>query len=361
MADQFDLTGYLAKGIEQLIADIMRSTLSNPREAAFFVRYRGENARNEKLRQSYEAKGRPIPPFLIASITSDCNLHCTGCYARANGLCQDAPKPQLGALKWRQIFRQAADIGVSFVLLAGGEPLLRRDVIETAAEIKSIIFPIFTNGTMLNDAYLDLFDKHRNLVPILSMEGSASRTDERRGAGTSAGLDSAMAKFKKRGILFGASLTVTTANVGELTGKPFLDSIQRQGCRLAFYVSYVPVQSDTQALAPDEHARIELERKLDSLRALYPSMIFLSFPGDERNLGGCLAAGRGFFHINAKGDAEACPFSPYSDRSLVTHSLLDVLASPFFARLKEDRLVGGEHDGACVLFEHEEQVKRLLL
>lgn len=42
-------------------------------------------------------------------------------------------------------------------------------------------------------------------------------------------------------------------------------------------------------------------------------MVFLSFSGDEKYVGGCLAAGRGFFHINANGEVEPCPFSPYSD------------------------------------------------
>ena len=77
-------------------------------------------------------------------------------------------------------------------------------------------------------------------------------------------------------------------------------------------------------------------------------------------MGGCLAAGRGFFHINPYGEAEACPFSPYSDRSLTDTSMLEVLQSPFFRKLQEDRLVGGEHTGGCALFEHEAEVREIL-
>ena len=89
-------------------------------------------------------------------------------------------------------------------------------------------------------------------------------------------------------------------------------------------------------------------------------MMFLSFPGDEKFMGGCLAAGRGFFHINPQGEAEACPFSPYSDRNLKEHSLLEVLRSPFFAKLREAELVGGEHTGGCALFERDDEVRKLL-
>ncbi len=360
MANQ-DLFAYLSKSIDQLIADVLKASLKNPKESAFFIKYRGENARNEKTRQTYENKGVHIPPFLISSITTDCNLFCKGCYARANGLCAQAPKAEpLSVHEWRNIFAQASLLGVSFMLLAGGEPLLRRDVIASAGNVGSILFPVFTNGTLLDDAYLDLFDKNRNLIPILSIEGDGEKTDERRGAGTFATVFAAMQKLNKRGILFGTSLTVTSQNVSELTSRTFLDSLVSCGSKLAFYISFVPVEKGTEHLAQTELQRMQLEQTLAALRISYPKLIFLSFPGDEKMAGGCLAAGRGFFHINAQGDAEACPFAPYSDRSLKTHSLLDVLKSPFFKKLKDAELVGGEHDGGCTLFEHEEQVKELL-
>ncbi len=360
MAD-LDLFAYLSKSIEQLIADVLKSSLKNPKESAFFIKYRGENSRNEKTRQSYENKGVHIPPFLIASITSDCNLFCKGCYARANGQCSETQKAELlNVFEWKNIFAQASLLGVSFILLAGGEPLIRRDVIASAANVGSILFPVFTNGTMIDEYYLDLFDKHRNLIPILSIEGSGEKTDERRGIGTFAAVFSAMQKFKNRGILFGTSLTVTSENVCDLTSRAFLDALIGYGSKLAFYISYVPVEKGTEHLAQTEEQRQELEQTLAKLRTEIPQLIFLSFPGDEKMAGGCLAAGRGFFHINPQGDAEACPFAPYSDRSLKKHTLLQVLQSPFFQKLKDAELVGGEHDGGCTLFEHQEEVKKIL-
>lgn len=68
----------------------------------------------------------------------------------------------------------------------------------------------------------------------------------------------------------------------------------------------------------------------------------------------------GSFYINPNGSAEACPFSPYSDRSLKDHSILEVLSSPFFKQLQEQELVGGEHNGGCALFQQENLVKSLL-
>lgn len=68
-------------------------------------------------------------------ITSKCNLHCEGCYSRCNHATVDSePVMQLTGEEWNRVFDEASDIGVSFILLAGGEPLLRRDVIEAAKQ-----------------------------------------------------------------------------------------------------------------------------------------------------------------------------------------------------------------------------------
>ncbi|MDR0843598.1 MAG: hypothetical protein LBN71_00105, partial [Tannerella sp.] len=100
---------------------------------------------------------------------------------------------------------------------------------------------------------------------------------------------------------------------------------------------------------------------LEVIKLGYRKMIFFSFPGDEESMGGCLAAGRGFFHINPEGKAEPCPFSPYSDRNVADGGLREALKSPLFMKLRNSGLVGGEHTGGCVLFENEDKVKELLL
>ncbi|MBQ8537860.1 MAG: radical SAM protein, partial [Clostridia bacterium] len=103
-----------------------------------------------------------------------------------------------------------------------------------------------------------------------------------------------------------------------------------------------------------------LKARLSALRAAYEDMLFVSFPGDEKSSGGCLAAGRGFFHINSHGGAEPCPFSPYSDVSVKDTSLREALHSPLFTALRQGNLLTEDHSGGCVLFEKEEQVKTLL-
>jgi MoaA/NifB/PqqE/SkfB family radical SAM enzyme len=103
-----------------------------------------------------------------------------------------------------------------------------------------------------------------------------------------------------------------------------------------------------------------MKNKLQKIRENYPDIIFISFPGDEKTSGGCLAAGRGFFHINSHGGAEPCPFSPYSDINVKNTSLKEAIHSKLFQKLQNQSILMEEHSGGCVLFEKKEQVEALL-
>ena len=101
MAANFDLTAYLNQGADQLVQDILKTTLRNPKETVFLHRYHAAQRGMEKHRMALEAEGRHIPMFLIASITNACNLFCKGCYARACGQCgQTCTEPLLDEKHW---------------------------------------------------------------------------------------------------------------------------------------------------------------------------------------------------------------------------------------------------------------------
>ncbi len=359
-----DLNDFMNKGIKNIADTAARFYLGNRRGQGFMLHTASALSKSAKIRAKHERSGTHIPPFLIASIATECNLRCAGCYARANGRCDDTqPKEQLSTEDWQRIFKEASDIGISFILIAGGEPLLRRDVIEAAAKFDNILFPVFTNGTMLSGDYLNLFDQHRNLIPVLSIEGDAEKTDARRGSGVSKQVEEAIRRLKEAGILFGTSITVTTENQTDVTEPSFVGTLRDSGCGLVFYVEYVPVEKGTKHLILDEKDLHTLGIRLDSLRSdkKNKGMILLSFPGDEEKMGGCLAAGRGFFHISATGGAEPCPFSPYSVMNLKEQSLFTVLQSSFFAKVREISMADAVgHKGGCTLFQYETEVAHAL-
>ena len=360
-ATTWDLEEYLAASVEKIIRDMVKAAAFHPSEAQFMAKFALAGRRAARRRQAAAQRGEHVPPFLIASITSLCNLHCAGCYARSLEICADGtPVEQMTAEEWEAVFAEARDLGVGFILLAGGEPMVRWDVIQAAARYPEILFPVFTNGTMLSDAALDYMERHRNLLPVLSVEGGEERTDRRRGAGVYDRIRRGIRGMQSRRIAFAASVTVTRENLTEVLSDDFLSQLAKDGCKGVVYVEYVPTHPGTEVLAPDDKDRERMARRLDRLRAEGNDMVLISFPGDEKSSGGCLAAGRGFFHINSHGGAEPCPFSPYSDVSVRSSSLREAMDSTLFRGLRSGDFLLEDHTGGCVLYEKRAQVEALL-
>ncbi|MDR1643099.1 MAG: radical SAM protein [Clostridiales bacterium] len=384
----FQLEQYLSDSMAGLVKSVFLATRQNPKASAFFAKYAFASKKAERIRSDLLKNGEHIPLFLIASITSSCNLLCRGCYDRVRAypkIISEAPEKsgvaasarifpvpfrnlgyapntarvchnEMTLADWCRIFCEAETAGVSAILLAGGEPLMRFDVVEEAAKHPAILFPVFTNGTLFNEKHCALFESFRNLVPIISIEGDSNQTDDRRGKGVYEKTKEAMGALAKDGLLFGVSITVTNENLASVTDQNFVGELKASGCRAIIFVEYVPIEES--GLALDDSARLLLDERVGDLRK-QEDMIIISFPGDEKESGGCLAAGRGFFHINAAGGAEPCPFSPYSDTSLKSSSLREALRSPLFTRLREDGYLSKEHSGGCVLFGQEPEVKSL--
>lgn len=354
----------MSEAICRIMVKAYSNVLRNPLEAKTVWRLQQAFIKSERRRASVkEEEGVDVPPFLICSIATSCNLHCKGCYARANGIAADSAADQKQSLspdQWKTVFEEAASLGINFALLAGGEPMMRKDILERVAEVEDMVFPIFTNGTLIGPSYISFLKKHLNMIPVISIEGMEHSTDERRGKGMYKRAMQSVDMLHKEDLFFGTSIMVTTENFDLVTSDAFVDNLRMLGCKLIIYVEYVPTDPGTEhlALSEEDLKKMETVQELQSVR--YKDLIIISFPGDEKLLGGCLAAGRGFFHIGPDGSAEPCPFSPFSDSNVLDLGIKGALASPLFRKLREARLVGGEHTGGCTLFEHREEVEAML-
>ena len=249
---------------------------------------------------------------MILSVTRRCNLRCAGCFVEAQGR---PAGDELSMAEIRMVLYDARDLGVSMVALAGGEPLTRPEILDVAAEFPELIFPLVTNGSLLDDAMLAKLQTLRNVIPVISLEGLEFETDGRRGNGVYQRALDAMVRMQERRMFFGTSLMVTRRNFGLVTGRRFVRDLVDRGAKLFFYVDYVPIKEGTEHLIPSSTQRGLEPFTMMQLRSEFRAL-FVASAATEAAFGGCMAAGEGFVHVSAEGDLEPCPFSPFSDTNL---------------------------------------------
>lgn len=356
MVRQVSAASRLNGGLRIFFAEFVRVSLRRPSQAAFFARtvlWQGRAAR----RRAREARGGlHVPPIAIFSITNRCNLRCKGCYAQA--IRGDAPD-ELTTERMRGIIAEADELGISFFVIAGGEPLTRPEIIDIAGDYPHIIFLLATNGLLLGPDLIQRLATLRNVVPVLSIEGNQAETDGRRGKGVHERLQEKMEELRSAGIFFSLSLTVTRTNYGTVTDGDFLQHAVDAGCKLFLLLEYTPIREGTDDWVITDAQREEMKALVASFRARFPA-VFIAVPWDEEAQGGCLAAGRGFVHISASGDLEPCPFAPYSDTNLLRTPLREALGSRFLGLMRQNHDMFAETEGGCALWKNRDAVRALL-
>ncbi|OGS22422.1 MAG: hypothetical protein A2252_08970 [Elusimicrobia bacterium RIFOXYA2_FULL_39_19] len=338
-----------------LFKNALSLSLTNPGQLLFFIKTLFSQLKAAGCRAKNEKQGLHVPPFMIFSVTNQCNLNCHGCYSKQHHKQNDA---ELSAEKIRAILTEASRLGISIALLAGGEPLLKEGLLETTAQFPEIIFALFTNGLKINNETIKEFRKQKNLIPIISLEGEEPFTDSRRGTGAYEKLQGTLKKLKKHKVFFGISLTVTSENFTHIFDGDFIKETITAGSRLFFFIEYIPVKENTQRLIVSEIQKKQIGQYVETFRKKYPAL-FIAFPSGEEDYGGCLAAGRGFIHISPAGKLEPCPFSPYSDTDLNRVSLKEALKSKLLKTIRDNHQNLKETKGGCALWENRQWVESL--
>jgi MoaA/NifB/PqqE/SkfB family radical SAM enzyme len=337
-----------------MILRIVRYTLTQPITSFNQAKMAIYQYHFSRIRKNKSNADISIPPFMIYSITKSCNLNCKGCYAKVN---QTLMGEELNMDEVKSIFRQCQQLGIGIIMLAGGEPFTKMDVINLCKSFPKLLFPIFTNGLLLSSDIIR--NLSHNVIPVLSIEGNQQQTDSRRGDDVYQSIKSRFKQLHMSKRFWGVSITVTSQNLKEVLSDDFILKLIRHGCKLFFFVEYVPVIENTDHLILSAEDKESLVMRTDIFSEKYSSL-FIAFPGDEEKWGGCLAAGRGFVHIQADGSMEPCPFAPYSDVSLKDVTLEKALASSFLAKIKKKHHLLHETKGGCALWENRELVKQIL-
>ena len=311
------------------------------------------------IRENREKYNCNIPWLILFDPTNACNMHCEGCWSGTYG-----HKSNLSYEMMDKIVTQGKELGVHLYLMTGGEPMVRKkDILKLAEKHNDCVFALFTNSTLIDDAFCQEVVRLGNLLFLLSIEGTPETNDARRGDGHYAAVMNAMDLFRKYGIVFGTSICYTSANIEAVTDLDFIRFISEKGARFGFFFHYMPVGSNAvPALMPTVEQRKAIIERIRYIRSeecdigFYP----MDFQNDGEYVGGCIAGGRNYFHINANGDAEPCVFIHFSDSNIKDKSILEMLQSPLFMAYHEGQPFNRNHLRPCPMLENPQLLRKMV-
>jgi MoaA/NifB/PqqE/SkfB family radical SAM enzyme len=307
-------------------------------------------------REAFAAETGFRPPLtMLISPTMRCNLRCEGCYAGEYSQRDDLPYDVLD-----RVLSEAEALGIFFVTVLGGEPFVRDDLWDLYAKHRDVYFQVYTNGTLLDQAAVDRLAALGNVAPMISLEGMEAETDARRGKGTYQALMAAMDRLHAAGVLFGFSSMVTRDNVDTIVGDEFNDLLIAKGAFIGWHFLYMPVGRDPDLdLMPTAAQRDQLrQRGAARLRATKPIFV-IDFWNDAPYVGGCIAAGREYLHINSQGGVEPCIFTHFAVDNVKDKSLADCLRSPFFLAIRRRQPYSDNLLRPCMLIDHPEVFREI--
>lgn len=301
--------------------------------------------RKEAAAQEY---GCNIPWAILLDPTSACNLHCTGCWAAEYG-----NKLNMDFDTLDSIVRQGKQLGTYMYIFSGGEPLVRRDdIIRLCETHRDCAFLAFTNATLIDEAFADEMLRVGNFVPAISVEGFEAETDFRRGKGTYAAVCRAMELLRRKHLPFGASCCYTSQNAEVIGSEAYFDDLIDKGALFAWIFTYMPVgagaPTDLMATAAQRRFMYEQVRKFRGTKPIFT----MDFWNDGEYVGGCIAGGRCYLHINAGGDIEPCAFIHYSDSNIHEKTLLEAYQSPLFMQYHDHQPFNENHLRPCPLLDN---------
>ena len=309
-----------------------------------------------KMREVHQCN---IPWLILMDPTSACNLHCTGCWAAEYG-----NKLNLTYEELSSVVRQGRDLGVYFYMFTGGEPLVRKkDIIRLCGEFNDCQFLAFTNGTLVDEAFCADMKRVGNLMLAISLEGDPEVNDLRRGQGVYGKVMKAMDLLKANGLIFGTSICYTSKNCMSVTSPEFVKLMVDKGCRYAMYFHYMPVGNEASVdLLPTPEQRVYLKDRIRQIRKLQDGegLFTMDFQNDGEFVGGCIAGGRNYFHINANGDVEPCVFIHYSSANIHDVTLLEALKQPLFMAYRDNQPFNGNHLRPCPMLENPELLQKMV-
>ena len=346
-----------AGNMYQLIMDIFQSVDNDVLKTVFENFFLNANItgwpRQEEMRKKY---GCNIPWAILLDPTSACNLHCTGCWAAEYGSRLNLRFDEIDS-----IIQQGKELGIYMYIYTGGEPMVRKkDLIALCEKHADCYFLAFTNATLIDRAFADEMLRVKNFMPAISLEGFEEATDGRRGKGVYQKVLRAMSILKEKKLPFGISACYTSQNLDSISSGAFIDQLIQWGAKFIWYFHYMPVGNDAApALLPSPEQRTAMYHRVREIRASKP-LFAMDFQNDGEYVGGCIAGGRRYLHINANGDVDPCVFIHYSDSNIREKTLLECLQGPIFMAYHDGQPFDENHLRPCPMLENPHLLREMV-
>lgn len=302
-----------------------------------------------------EELGCNVPYTILIDPTSKCNLSCTGCWAG-----EYSKYDSLSFEEVDRIVTEAKDLGIYFIAMSGGEPFMWPHLEKLCRKHSDVAFMTYTNGTLIDEDTAKWMREAGNISPAISIEGDRKTTDQRRGDGVYDTIMESMDNLKNNGIAFGFSVTATNENCEEIFSDQFIDSMIDKGAIYGWSFHYIPIGSEpdfSRMLSPAQRAR--MAERVREIRNTKPIMV-ADFWNDGELTGGCIAGGRRYFHINARGDVEPCAFVHFAADTIKGKSLKEVLKNPFFLEYQKHHPFSENMLRPCPLIDRPEKMRSMV-
>jgi MoaA/NifB/PqqE/SkfB family radical SAM enzyme len=301
------------------------------------------------------ARDEHFPPFLFLSIINSCQLRCQGCWVDV-----ESPRQMMELDTLNRVVGDAKRRGNSYFGILGGEPFMHPHLLDLLAAHPDCYFQIFTNGQLITDEVARELRRLGNATPLISIEGTAQVSDERRGRAhvldkTMAGLEAC----RRHRLVTGVATSVCQTNI-DLVSEAWLRRLIGMGVHYVWFHTYRvigPSPNPGLALRPDQV--VDVRRFVVQMRARLPIIIVDAY-WDDQGQALCPMATGVSHHIGPSGAVEPCPIIQFATENVREgKDLFQLMDRSAF--LRDFRDTAARTTRGCIVLERPDLVRELVV
>ena len=260
---------------------------------------------------------RPVPFYISLAVTNRCQGRCVHCYSFGQ---RAEERPELTTEELKSVIDQAARLGIFQVIFTGGEPLLRKDILELVrhARRRGLLTRLNTNSLLLDRETAASLKEAGLGQCALSLDDHDPETHDRM-----RGLPGHHARTLENIRMLRDLGIYTLANV--YVSKRHLESGPEKTIALALEAGahgIVILPAVASGRWEDEFDQAMNAEGMERVRGLQTWTTVQTEISSGRSL--CDSLRRFVLYMTAQGDLTACPFTPYPLGNVKDHPLEDV-------------------------------------